>query len=94
MTLQGWECPRCGTIWAPHIPKCDCVPTSTAPSRLSIKWVPDDAPTYIRYDWPKSEDLKVTCGSSITVTDSQGDLRVLGTGTMVLTDGKIPYTLT
>lgn len=24
---QGWQCPKCQTIWAPHIPSCTtCLP--------------------------------------------------------------------
>ena len=26
---KGWECPRCGQIWAPWITKCDCSKTHT-----------------------------------------------------------------
>lgn len=23
-TPKGWECPKCGKVWAPSIPCCDC----------------------------------------------------------------------
>lgn len=30
MTQQGWECPRCGVVYAPFTPKCwTCPPTVT-----------------------------------------------------------------
>lgn len=32
--MEGWICPRCQTVHAPHIPQCDCLPpsiTSTTP---------------------------------------------------------------
>ena len=29
----GWECPKCGTCWAPHVDSCDCKPSnSTKPN--------------------------------------------------------------
>lgn len=24
--MQGWICPKCGMVNAPHIPHCDCIP--------------------------------------------------------------------
>ena len=30
MTASGWECPRCGEVYGPQVPKCtnpDCKPT-------------------------------------------------------------------
>jgi hypothetical protein len=24
--MMGWECPRCGKIYSPFIPNCDCPP--------------------------------------------------------------------
>lgn len=32
---QGWECPRCKTIHAPHVNKCDC--SANAVSTSSTK---------------------------------------------------------
>ena len=28
-TQKGWECPRCGKIWAPWISSCDCTKGTT-----------------------------------------------------------------
>lgn len=27
---QGWECPRCGTIWGPNVAMCNCKPGGVA----------------------------------------------------------------
>ncbi len=34
MSLQGWECPKCGQVYAPFVSMCsNCLPkTNTAPS--------------------------------------------------------------
>ena len=29
--LLGWECPRCHTIYAPHVPACACARPEEAP---------------------------------------------------------------
>lgn len=59
MTPQGWECPRCGTIWAPHVPKCECVPTKRV-----ITYEPENPPVILRYEWPRPDEWRVTCESS------------------------------
>ena len=46
---QGWECPRCRTVHAPHVALCACPPptsTSTTPPPcwVSFEWVSHLAP--------------------------------------------------
>ena len=38
--LAGWECPRCGQVWAPHIAMCSCAPPSVTIS--SVEHTYDD----------------------------------------------------
>lgn len=30
MTNQGWQCPACKTVYAPHVEKCECSATQEA----------------------------------------------------------------
>ena len=34
---QGWECPRCGKIWAPWISSCTCK-RSTTTTTTTVTW--------------------------------------------------------
>jgi len=43
--LEGWECPRCGQVWAPWVNKCTCIKTCTA----SSSYVPE---AYTVISWP------------------------------------------
>ena len=42
---KGWECPRCGQIWAPWITKCDCNRSHT-----TITWArgTGETPDYVK----------------------------------------------
>ena len=35
---KGWECPKCGRVWAPCVERCDCITlqngTTLVPSRF------------------------------------------------------------
>lgn len=31
----GWECPNCGSVWAPHVVKCQVCPAESAPEFLA-----------------------------------------------------------
>lgn len=39
---QPWECPRCGTINAPHASQCSC-----RPGRRPERWTWDDPMTWL-----------------------------------------------
>lgn len=40
---HGWQCPRCQTIWAPHVQSC-----TTCPPSQVYPWVPHN-PTIFPY---------------------------------------------
>lgn len=31
MANQGWQCPECKTVYAPHVDKCECAKDSVEP---------------------------------------------------------------
>lgn len=59
---QGWECPKCHTVWNPTVQKCaQCSPVAVPCEPL---YPPTGEPPYWRYiPWtpPTWEPLKITC---------------------------------
>ena len=35
--MNGWLCPRCGTVNSPHVPKCDCSPPTITTAGTNIQ---------------------------------------------------------
>lgn len=48
---QGWICPRCSKVWAPHVDKCDC--PRVAGLRPGTIWISKD------FDKPLSDEFWV-----------------------------------
>ena len=69
--MKGWECPKCGRVYAPHIPECgSCNPVATAPA-VPNAWplwaqpgiatpIPLNPPYKVGDAWPF--DRWTTCG--------------------------------
>jgi len=34
--MQGWECPKCGRVWAPHVQECESHRFVTAPTTRPV----------------------------------------------------------
>jgi hypothetical protein len=43
-TPKGWQCPKCGKVWAPSIPCCDCHKLVNA-AETRIDWAPSPSTT-------------------------------------------------
>lgn len=38
-TMYGWQCPKCGQVYAPFVSKCDtCVVRTTTSNTTTIQW--------------------------------------------------------
>jgi len=46
---EGWICPRCKTIHAPYIDKCDCSADLPIVEEIKIK---PSVPPHLPYIWP------------------------------------------
>lgn len=56
-TVKGWECPRCGRIWAPAVLSCICSWMSRMPDEPpSAGWTGDPPGTPVTTTWDPSMD--------------------------------------
>jgi hypothetical protein len=69
----AWECPRCHKVNAPHVDKCDCVPTGIN-EPVSIPYFPYQPYPLIPgyppiYPYPNYGEIIITCKSTNTTKD-------------------------
>ena len=75
MGNKGWECPRCGKIWAPWVECCECtrqtITTTTTsqwnvtPNNNNISWSTSNDSIYI-----SAKDLNHSCSASNSTTNN------------------------
>lgn len=75
MNNHGWICPRCETVHAPSVLKCECAPKAATPldvlkRAIDSMPIPVYVPGYIPYPYPYPYTL--------TVGDSCVDKIVIG----------------
>ena len=83
MRNKGWECPRCGKIWAPWVECCDCHEQTT--TTISSQWN------------VKPDNNNITWSTSTSADNVYISAKDLGYTTSVsnsITNANAPYTLT
>lgn len=53
---QGWLCPRCGVINAPHVSRCSCTPTISTINKPTCSTEPINTGTPIAVNTTKLSD--------------------------------------
>lgn len=49
---KGWECPRCGKVWAPWVQSCTCSNENNSNYNFTIHTTPATVPGY-QFDYDK-----------------------------------------
>lgn len=62
--MQGWECPKCGKVYAPWVASCTACVAAPAPRYPRPPTFPAPAKPYSTGDFPES-DPKITCGGTM-----------------------------